>query len=331
MGRRVTLLLFFILYSSLFTNAQSRWAKLRDKADSILAERYAKGGYDTAYLSRPRHKITAKVRINVAGNMIKSRGEADGVSYESDLSTELRGTVSLGASYRGLGVSLSLNPGKLSGRNKDFVLNLNYYTRLFSLDVSYQDSKTLHGEFSSGDNTIYLDAGMVRMKVLDIAGFYAFNNRRYSFPAAFTQSYIQKHSVGSWLAGLSYQGGSIKTDGDSDKGIPSLRMYVGNLAIGGGYGYNIVTNNRHWMFHLSAIPMLIVLKKSNVTVNDERRDVEYKFPEMMFHQRLAIVYNINERNFIALSAMFDIYAYRTSATEVMNNKWNSHLCYGIRF
>lgn len=43
------------------------------------------------------------------------------------------------------------------------------------------------------------------MQVLNLTGYYTFNHRRFSYPAAFTQSYIQRRSAGSWLAGISYQ------------------------------------------------------------------------------------------------------------------------------
>lgn len=333
--RRLATIVFVIVICQLSiinsVNAQSKWAERFDRFDSLLAKRYAKGGYDTAYISRPEQKLTLKLRINGGGNTIEVKSDnLNGMRQEANFSTAMRMTMSIGASYRGLGVSLGLNPAKWSGKNKDFVLNLRYYTSFLSVDASYQDSKTLHGELGSGESKMHIDAGDVRLKTFLLSAYYTFNYRKFSMPAAFMQSYIQKRSAGSWLAGISYEGGSLKTDRNEEKGIPQSRTYIGNFAIGGGYAHNFVTNNQKWLFHFSLIPNVIIVNRNNITVEDERKYVGYKFPEMIFVNRFAVVYNINKRNFISMTTHFNITAYRASETKIVNNRWNAHICYGWR-
>ena len=115
-----------------------------------------------------------------------------------------------------------------------------------------------------------------------------------------------------------------------DLGIPQLRTYVGNFAIGGGYGYNFVGGKR-WLLHLSAMPTLIVVNRNNITVDGERRKVGYHFPEMIFNEHMAIVYNISPRYFLATTVVFSISTYRSSAVQIIQNKWRSRACLGIRF
>jgi hypothetical protein len=69
----------------------------------------------------------------------------------------------------------------------------------------------LAGDITRDDHLSQLESGDLTLKVVNLAGYYTFNHRHFSFPAAFTQNYIQRRSAGSWLAGISYQGGSIKT------------------------------------------------------------------------------------------------------------------------
>ncbi|MBR2253020.1 MAG: hypothetical protein IJ895_01155, partial [Prevotella sp.] len=65
--RRLATIVFVIVICQLSiinsVNAQSKWAERFDRFDSLLAKLYAKGGYDTAYISRPEQKLTLKLRI----------------------------------------------------------------------------------------------------------------------------------------------------------------------------------------------------------------------------------------------------------------------------
>ena len=307
---------------------QSKLKALHHHVDSVLMARRNRINYDTAYICRPEGRLTVKLRANVSGNSIESKGTTSGVSYHSDLSTATKTTISLGVSYLGISVGLSLNPGKLSGKNKDYELQVHAFTRQLSLDASYQVSKTLSGDFHMGEQTEHLDRGMVETKALNISGYYTFNHRRFSFPAAFTQSYIQKRSAGSWLAGFSFQANEMECPGYADRGIPKIRMYMGNIAIGGGYGYSLVA--KKWLFHLSVMPTLIILNRNNITIDDERHKEGYHFPEMIFNNRLAIVYNISPRYFLSATSVINIYAYQNRVEQLTQNKWYSRFCFGVR-
>ena len=319
---------FLLLLLTVPAMSQSKLGALHHRVDSTLQAIRSKANYDTAYIARPEGRLTLKLRVNESGYSVESKGESSGVSYHSKLSTANRATVSLGFSYLGISAGLSLNPGKLSGKNKDYELQLHAFTNRLSLDASYQVSKTLSGDYWLGDRTEHLDRGMVDMKTLNIAGYYTFNHRRFSYPAAFTQSFIQKRSAGSWLAGFSYQANEMECPAYEDHGIPKTRLFVGNIAIGGGYGYNLVA--KKWLFHLSAMPTLIVLNRNNITMNDERQKVGYHFPEMIFNHRLAIVYNIGPRYFLSATAVINLYTYRSSEEQLTQNKWYSRVCFGVR-
>ena len=310
--------------------AQSKGEMLRQRADSMLEERYNRISYDTTFIIRPMQKWTLKTRVNVSGNLVKTYGKHQGVETKSHLETDRKATVSLAASYRGLSAGISFNPAHLGGRDKDVEYNLNYYGNRFSVDASYQRSKTLHGYFRMGDERLDLPRGDVNMTTVNIAGSYTFNHRRFSYPAAFTQSYLQRRSAGSWLAGFGYQSAIVKHAADTVTGIPQLRMYVGHFAIGGGYGYNLVAGKR-WLFHLSALPTLIIYSRNNITVDGEKRKVSYHFPEMIFNHRLAIVYNISKQFFIASTTVINLMTFHSKNSFAIQNKWRSRLSFGVRF
>ena len=59
-------------------------------------------------------------------------------------------TISIGASYLGVALSLSLNPAQLAGKYHDFEINFKSYGRRFGFDVSYTDAKNFEGWYYDG-------------------------------------------------------------------------------------------------------------------------------------------------------------------------------------
>ena len=326
----------FILFiaSLLLTGCASsaKYEHRRERVDSALTARYYRTPYDTNYVVRPEGKLTLKARFNQTGNDFHAEGTENGANYKSDLKTSHKTTFSLGATYRGLGGALAINPAKWSGVYKDYELNLNYFSSRLSLDFSYQRSESLSGDIEGEDGVARLESGDVSMYMLNVAGYYVFNHRRFSFPAAFTQSYIQRRSAGSWLAGISYQGGSLETTDELKArrpDEPNVRIYVGHFGIGGGYGYNLVLG-RKWLFHLSVMPTVVVFNRNNMTVDDVRRKAEHIRFNMIFNERAAIVYQFSSRVFVGSTLVMNNSVFDDKTVVVNQNKWRARAFIGVR-
>ena len=303
----------------------------RERMDSVLAARYYKTSYDSNYVVRPEGRLTLNVRINQTGNTIHAKGTVNDVYSKADLSTSHKTTLSLGAIYRGIGVGIAVNPAKWKGIYKDYEFNLNYYSSRISLDASYQRSTTLAGDIER-NGAQRLESGDLTMKVLNLAGYYTFNYRRFSFPAAFTQSYVQLRSAGSWLAGFSYQGGNIKTSDvlkTRNPNAPDVSIDVGHFGIGGGYGYNLVLG-RKWLLHLSMLPTVVVYNRNNFTVNGERKRGKRMRFNMIFNERLAIVRNFSPRFFAGATMVMNNSVFDDEAVVVNQNKWRARAFIGMR-
>ena len=304
----------------------------RARLDSALAARYYHTPYDTNFVIRPEGKLTLKLRLNQTGNDFHAKGTVNGFYSEADLKTSHKTTMSIGASYRGISAAVAINPAKMKGLYKDYEFNLNYYSSRLSLDFSYQRSETLAGDFTGDRGDLRLESGEALLKVLNIAGYYTFNHRRFSYPAAFTQSYIQRRSAGSWLAGISYQGGSIKTTDDlkaRNPNAPDVRIYIGHVGIGGGYGYNWVPS-RKWLLHLSILPTVVVYNRNNMTVNGERKEAQHMRLNMLFNERAAVVYNFSPRYFVSLTAVVNNSVFKDDNVTVNQNKWRARASFGMR-
>ncbi len=323
----------FLLMVSNETLGQSRNQQLKAKVDSVLSSRYYKTPYDTNYVVRPEGTVTLKLRLNQTGNDFHAKGTVNDIYSKADLSTSHKTTISIAASYRGLSAAVALNPAKMSGTYKDYEFNLNYYSSRISLDFSYQRSESLTGDVNREDRGEQpMESGDLTLKVVNFAGYYAFNHRHFSYPAAFNQSYIQRRSAGSWLAGISYQGGIIETRDElkaRNPNAPTVSIDVGHVGIGGGYAYNWVLGQK-WLIHFSLLPTFVVYNRNKMTVNGERKEARHMRFNMIFNERAAIVYNFSPRYFAGATLVMNNSVFDDDAVVINQNKWRARAFIGLR-
>jgi len=304
--------------------AQKLWHMLLHN-DSLLTERYRCSDIDTLFISRPQTKWTVRGRLNVSGAELDIMGKEMGTPFESKFSADYKSTLSLGVNYLGVSVSLALNPAKLMGKYKDFELNLNSYSNRWGFDFIYQNAHNFKG-WHKAENAplINLPPEVLTMKSLNLNAYYAFNHRRFSYPAAFSQSYIQRRSAGSFLLAVSGQGQKAETRSQYE----SL-LRVTNIGIGAGYGYNWVPS-RHWLLHISALPTLTVYSNTSLKVNNERIPLDYHFPEAIITARGAIVRQFGNM-FIGATMIYNFTNVGDrNQLSIENTKWRTRLFVGIR-
>lgn len=313
----------------------ARYDRQLFRGDSLLAANYHKVKYDTAYIGRPDARWTIKYRGNLSGADMRTTSITDGVQNRSRVTADCRGTLSMAVAYRGLGLGVAVNPAKFAGKCKDFEYNLNSYSNRYGFDVVFLSSKTYHGYKAADAERIDIHKGQISQNALNLNFYYAFNYRRFSFPAAFSQSYIQKRSAGSWMIGASFDGS--KTE------LSDMTIRLNEFAVGAGYAYNLVIA-RHWLCHLSALPTMTIYSHDytkTLTSADEdnapsatstvRHDMKYHFPSAIITGRGAVVYSWRNK-FAGATA---VYNYSVAGDEdhlkVRRNKWRVRMFFGFRF
>lgn len=313
----------------------ARYDRQLFRGDSLLAANYHKIKYDTAYIGRPDARWTIKYRGNLSGADMRTTSVTDGVENRSRVTADCRGTLSMAVAYRGLGLGVAVNPAKFAGKCKDFEYNLNSYSNRYGFDVVFLSSKTYHGYKASDAQRIDIKKGQISQNALNLNFYYAFNYRRFSFPAAFSQSYIQKRSAGSWMIGASFDGS--KTE------LSDMTIRLNEFAVGSGYAYNLVIA-RHWLCHLSALPTVTIYShdytKTRTSANEDnaqtatstvRHDMKYHFPSAIITGRGAVVYSWRNK-FAGATA---VYNYSVAGNEdhlqVRRNKWRVRMFFGFRF
>lgn len=313
----------------------ARYDRQLFRGDSLLAANYHKVKYDTAYIGRPDARWTIKYRGNLSGADMRTTNVTDGVQNRSRVTADCRGTLSMAVAYRGLGLGVAVNPAKFAGKCKDFEYNLNSYSNRYGFDVVFLSSKTYHGYKASDAERIDIRKGQISQNALNLNFYYAFNYRRFSFPAAFSQSYIQKRSAGSWMIGASFDGS--KTE------LNDMTIRLNEFAVGAGYAYNLVIA-RHWLCHLSALPTMTIYSHDytkTLTSADEdnapsatstvRHDMKYHFPSAIITGRGAVVYSWRNK-FAGATAVYNYsVAGDKDHLKVRRNKWRVRMFFGFRF
>ena len=295
------------------------------RVDSLLSRRYYKGGIDTAYITRPATKWTVTARMNMSGATIESGGTDNGQHFKSKMEANRKATLSVGVSYLGLSLSVAINPAKLMGKYHDFELNFNSYGRRFGFDIIYQDAKNYTGWHDhEGMERIELPDGLLSAKTLNLNAFYVFNSRRFSYPAAFSQSYIQRRSAGSFLLAASGMGQRATLDWNQE-----MQLKMTNISLGAGYGYNYVPS-QDWLLHISALPTFIVYSNTSMTFGDTRIPLHYHFPEVIITGRGAVVRHWGNK-FLSISMVFNFTNISHEETLAIHNiKWHIRTIFGLR-
>ncbi len=299
--------------------------------DSLLAVNYRKKNIDTAYVTRPDARWTIKFRGNLSGAMLETRSKTDGISNVTKLHSDYRGTLSVAVAYRGLALGLAVNPAKLAGRCKDYEFNVNSYGNRMGFDIVYLASNTYRGTRSVDGSVVgEFGKGQVSQQALNLNFYYAFNSRRFSFPAAFSQSYIQKRSAGSWMIGASFDGSRTDINADEASGVKPMKIRFNEFAVGAGYGYNFVAG-RHLLFHLSALPTLTVYSHDYTKTDGVRSRMEYHFPSAVITGRGAALYYWRNK-FAGATVVYNFsFAGEEQHLWLKRDKWRLRAFFGFRF
>ena len=339
------LLVIFALICCFSATAQRKFLK---KVDDYLSKGYYKVNYDTAYISRPvGTKWTAMVKplfsysqLDFSGILVyhdEDTNEDEYVHFKSKLDSDINPKLSFSISYLGLsaGTSFSLNGVTGQGRKADADLTFSSYDNSFGIDFAINYFKSFTGTYDFWDDSLHLHVLIPREYVtqitLDLNFYYAFNHKRFSYPAAFSQSYIQKKSAGSLLLGGSLHVNQILT-GDSTQHTEIFSLENYSLGLGIGYAYNLVIS-KNLLFHLSALPYVVLDGGTSLRHLQQGKleGVKTDFPEMYVIVRNAIIYNYKKWFFGTNLQLNQSHLKSGSAITLTSTQWLSSCFVGFRF
>ena len=318
---------------------------------NFLSRRYNKITYDTNYIVRPKCKWTFKLRTMTLMQEFNTKGEFEGSTFESNLSTGLKPKLNVQVGYMGIALAGGISFNKLKGgQDRDFDVKLNMYGKSFGFELGLSGIESLHGNYILDipgmsempviydDDTISLPLplefdvpeGKVSQIVINFNFYYAFNNKKFSYPAAFTQMFIQKKSAGSLLVGGELHLNVINI-GDTIDNDELFRLRNVTYGLGVGYGYNLVLPHS-WLIHASALPYLVLHSKTEVRnyMEGDGKFVTSDFPEVFIIGKAAIVHDFNTRWFAGATGQLNWSNVNTKKVKTGNSQYQVFIFVGVR-
>lgn len=283
--QRLSLLLFLLLLplSALAGPGKDSLNVIR-RVDNRLYNSYHKTKVDTAYILIPEQRWRFSTAATGSINMLQLSHIQDGAGFQLKLHSAPTYSQDFSVAWHGLSVAAGINPAWFfpSLKNNDQAYSISFSGNMFGMVATMRLTNSLQGEvISLPDSTVTkIPAGNAKDLTASFDAYYAFNGKRFSMPAAFSQSQIQKKKAGSVLLSASLRS-SISGISPLDPFLPdstAVRSHM--LSLGGGYGQNFVTPH-HWLLHISFVSNLTLLQYTKLTEGNNQQRMKQTFPDFV--------------------------------------------------
>ena len=255
----------------------------------------------------------------------------------------------IGYSLFFLGYTFDFGARKSSFDRTNFSISL--YSRLISVDYVYESGmknykiKSVSG---FGDNIAKevkdIPFSGMSTYMMNLHIYYLFNNKHFSYPAAYSQSTIQKRSSGSFILGFNYTKEKINFDYTQlpnvllkdEKGnnvfcdelkISNVRYRDYSFSI--GYGYNWAFR-KNFLANLTFSPTI----GYNLSEGEKFNAKEYLFDldalNFDFISRASIVWN-NSKYFAGIAMVAHTYSYKKPTFSIRNSLVTASIYAGLNF
>lgn len=180
-------------------------------------------------------------------------------------------------------------------------------------------------------------------QIMGVNAYWIFNNKKFSYPAAYSQSTNQKKSCGSFMAGFSFSKHDISFDhtklpADMVEQIrPTLKfksLKYNDYNISFGYGYNWVFA-KNCLLNVSLMPA-IAYKRAKVSGKYKESEINAKWLRWMSDvnfdliTRVGITWN-NSKYYVGTSLVLNTYDYRKSDFSMTNTFGSLRIYVGFNF
>ena len=319
---------------SLFINKNTH--KILDKTETVI-EKYL-DAKDSIYITPNKYNFIIMPQYSYNFEYYRFSSNEDGQAIT--LMPRLSSKIGFYAGWRWLFLGYSFNIDK-GAPLMDF--NFSFYTSKLGVDIFYRKRdkgyKIRNFKGFTGNAEKYLennknfDGLTVRQKGINL--YYIFNNKKFSYPAAYSQTTIQRISAGSFILGISYNEQSFNFDysllgEDVEQQLtPELKfrnIKYKDFGINFGYTYNWVFA-RNCLANISLTPS-IGYKNTSLKMTDSKELFSNINIDLI--TRAAIVYN-NGKYFAGASLVSHTYTYSKEALSVLNGFGVINIYVGFNF
>lgn len=287
---------------------------------------------DTTYYVSPKGDFDICLNMNLFGSRLSTYGSetVKHSKFRSHISSENEVNSSIIVGYKGIAFGYTFNPFSKTKKGGDHRFNLTLNGNFLGINFAYHNVKSFSGYSRLGTERYNIPYGEPNMKLFLINTYVVFNHKHYSFPAGVSQSYIQKRSSGSLIAGVTYTNNRTNVS-SIGFGEPSIKINAKMVSIGAGYGYNYVPW-KDMLLAFSFIPKIVVYDSSFINVKSYDISQAFKRPQLTYYASLAMVKWFGNF-FVAVSALADGYtSHKTSSGyHLLQTQWQTHFHLGVNF
>ena len=257
------------------------------------------------------------------------------------ISPENNNKIGLYAGWRWIFAGWSFDLTKNSAK-KDF--NFSFYTAAVGIDLFYRKRsegytiRRLNGFYQNGNEELTdfnrrFDGLTVKQNGVNL--YYIFNNKRFSYRAAYSQTTNQRISTGSFILGLTYNEQEFLFDHSRfdtpireqlDNELKFENVRYKDFSINFGYSYN-------WVFKkdfLANISLTPAIGYKNTSLNMKSSKEFLSSINFDLITRAAVVYN-NSRYYIGTSLVSHTYSYNKSTFSILNGFGVINVYFGVNF
>lgn len=309
---------------------------------------------DTAYIEPQAYNFTAMLQNTNTYEVYRLSGKDAGQSITFAPDMSYRVGPYLGWRWVFLGYTFDVKHfgiGKGDEGRQEYDLSL--YSSQVGIDIYYRqtgnDYHIRHINLGEDIDTKVLNGAAFSGLKSSIKGFnlyYILNHRKFSYPAAFSQSTIQRRSAGSPLVGIAYTSHKLSVDWEQLDALVRERMghtatldttlrfgtvrYT-DVSISGGYGYNWVFAH-NWLL-AGSLSLALAYKRNTSDSEHNRfslRDFSFSKVNLDAIGRFGLVYN-NMRWYAGASAILHAYNYRNERFRTNNVFGSLNIYIGFNF
>lgn len=232
---------------------------------------------------------------------------------------------------------------KTSQENKGTEFDLSLYSSKFGLDLFYRKTgnnyqiKHIKGFEDAIPSNYSQPFNGLKVNIKGLTLYYILNNRKFSYPAAFSQSTNQRKSAGSMIVGVSFSKHNLDFDYTQlpvmiqermNPGMKVENIHFSNFAVSYGYAYNWVFA-RNFLFNASLTPA-IAYKTSHIVTEANKDNRSYNSINLDLIVRAGLVYN-NSKYYIGTSFLGKTYNYYKKNFSMNNGFGTLQIYAGFNF
>ena len=180
---------------------------------------------------------------------------------------------------------------KTNRKNKGTEFDLSLYSSKLGVDIFYRRTGNnykihkIRGFYDEIPSNYSENFNGLKVDIKGLNLYYIFNNRKFSYPAAFSQSTNQRRNAGTFIAGFSISKHNLDFDYEElpeyiqekmNPGMKVNKIKYTNANISFGYAYNWVFK-KNWLFCISIVPAIGYKKNTYSRRAIGKRDGDFGF------------------------------------------------------